>query len=217
LRLRTIGCSPVHRVWLLPVLLALCFGGGIVRAPSTAAQAPVSGEFVARLGASDSFAGIVVGQGKAIAFVCNGTDAGVSVWGWFAGDVTEGHTRLTSTTGLTLDLHFTNSDISGVVTYAGGTYETFQASPLPADSVAGLYRAEGTVADGTFVGGWIILEDLDFRGHLFVAPSGGGGVQPHGTGGYSAGNRTASIMDGSSNTFVTPTRVTSDIIAILIG
>jgi hypothetical protein len=193
------------------VLLALCFGAGIVGGASTAAQAPVSGEFVARLGATDSFAGIVVGQGKALAFVCNGTDANVSVWGWFAGDVTEGHTRLTSTTGLTLDLHFTGSDLSGIVTFADGSFEAFQASPLPQDTVAGLYRAEGTVADGTFVGGWIVLEDLDIRGNVRVTPSGGGPVQTLGTGGFSPGTGTASIMDGSSNTIVTPTRITSDI------
>lgn len=211
------GRSWIFPAWLLSVVIALCAGAFAGNAPAAAAQAPVSGEFAARLGASNSFVGIVVGQGKVLAFVCNGTDANVSVWGWFSGDQTAGHTRLTSTTGLTLDLHFTGSDVSGIVTRPDGTFDTFQASPLPPDSIAGLYHAEGAVADGSFVGGWIVVEDLDVRGGVQVTPIGAGEAQTLGAGGFTAGNRTASISDGSSIKVVTPARITSDTIATVIG
>ncbi|MGH2584462.1 MAG: hypothetical protein ACRDJE_06055 [Dehalococcoidia bacterium] len=82
---------------------------------------------------------------------------------------------------------------------------------------AGLFRLDETLADQTVVGGWIVLNDGARRGQLQITDGTSNTLRPAGTGGFNAQSGTASISDGTSNTIVTAVKITSGIIAILIG
>jgi hypothetical protein len=140
--------------------------GGTVMAKPAAAQSPLNGEFVARLGATDSFAGIVVGQGKVLAYVCNGTDAGVSTYGWFRGDLTGDRLQLTNPNGLVLELAFNsqNNLFDGRFILADGAFEDFNTARANNDT--GLFINEITSGNQFLQGGWIVENNFDFRGQI---------------------------------------------------
>ncbi|MGH2584463.1 MAG: hypothetical protein ACRDJE_06060 [Dehalococcoidia bacterium] len=143
--------------------------GGTMMTKPAAAQAPLNGEFVARLGATDSFAGIVVGQGKVLAYVCNGTDAGVSTYGWFRGDLTGDLLQLTNPNGLVLELAFNHQSnlFDGRFIVADGTFEDF--STARANDDTGLFINEVTNGNQLITGGWIVENNFDFRGQITIS------------------------------------------------
>jgi hypothetical protein len=193
-KLKTIGAAA-----LTAVTLAV---GGLVTAPTASAaaialsaralavpaqaadaRAPITGSFVARLGATDSYAGIVVGQGKVLAYVCNGTDAAApTVYSWFKGRVRNGKAELTAN-GLRLGIRLARNRGSGNLRLPDGTKTTFRLRA--ATGSAGLYRARKRKNGRVFTAGWVLLSRRAQRGAV-------------------------GIVDGTSNTAVQAPRLDPD-------
>jgi len=217
----------------LMVLTALLIFSARAGNTAAATQPALAGEFVGRVDGSDAFVAVVADGERLFAFVCDGTDDGAGVWEWFRGTLDGDHAQLTNAAGQTLVVELAGDAVLGSVTFADGVAYPFVTEAAIGD--AGLYRLDETLGDRAVVGGWIVLNDGDLRGqaglidpgsdHLidpnpdFNAPGGSGAGAPRftGTGGFNARTGTASISDGTSNAVLMPAKITSGIIAILIG
>ena len=218
-----------RRIWrhlglvsLLSIVVAAMGIGSTAVARSVAAQRQTDGEFIGRTDNPDLFVGVITDGANVFAFVCDGTEAGVSRWGWFRGTASQGDAQLTDANGNALAIRLTGDAVAGSVTFGDGVTNSFQLEKAVRE--AGLFRLETTVGNDTVVGGWIVLPDGDLRGQLqrrpvMAAPAqtAGGSSAFIGTGNFNPQTGTASIKDGTSNTIVMPTRLTPGIIAILIG
>jgi hypothetical protein len=163
---------------------------------------------VGRLSTTDSFAGFVVGRDTVLAYVCNGTDAGVSRYGWFRGTLgPDGSFQGQDSSGNRLSARLIGDSVSGSVTFDDGTAATFQLDRAVRD--AGLFRFERTVSNDTVVGGWIVVNDGDVRGQI-EHRSASGGATFIGTGSFDPVTHTVQIAAGDVNgEFIVP-RVTPD-------
>jgi serine/threonine-protein kinase len=130
---------------------------------------------------------IVVRDGVAIAYVCDGT----RVEAWLRGTAVAGQLRLTGTHSSSLTGGYTRSGATGQVS-VGAKHWTFRARAVSPPS--GLYRATAEVRNAKVVGGWIVLD-----GRQVGVETVDGTPQPAST--LDTASRTA-IVDGATLTAV---------------
>ena len=166
-------------------LLAACLlsGGRTGTVPTRVLAGPAhsvpSGVFVGRVADTDAFVAVVMKERDVVAYVCDGSEAGVSLWGWFAGELVDDHTTLVSTTGMALLLDGSGATPTGAVipTHSkGGTPLAFTTEPATGN--AGLWRAQGIVDDIPVLAGWVVLNDGQQRGALVARGLGFPAVLP---------------------------------------
>jgi hypothetical protein len=152
--------QPTFRIVSLALLvLGLAACGGLPAATPTPA-AP-AGSFVGRVDDSEAFVAVVTfGDGRALAYVCDSE----TIAEWFRGEVQRGQLDLASTAGARLQGMLGPDGWRGSFTAASGAAQTFAAEPASGD--AGLYRAEATLAEANYVGGWILLPGGEQRGAI---------------------------------------------------
>jgi hypothetical protein len=117
----------------------------------------LQGSFVGRTSNPDLFVGVATSDGRAVAYLCNGSTVGE----WFSGSL-DGSGRLAATSrgGSRIELTLTEAGAAGFAVLspaAGGTTVQFNAA-LPGEGIAGLYRAvaqQGGVV--TQLAGWVVL------------------------------------------------------------
>lgn len=142
---------------MLAAALAGCGGDG----DKKAGGAPVTGSFVGTVAGSDAYVAIVVGpRGDALAYV---TDGGWSV-DWLDGTRQGDGTRLSNQGGATLDAKFGPGTVTG--SFARPQSPALKFTARRRAGPAGLYRASHDLADGLYVGGWVVLPDGTARGSV---------------------------------------------------
>jgi hypothetical protein len=160
------------RVWLwacLAMAMAAC------------AQKPAETQhYAGRIGDTDTFVGLATNGSQVLAYVCDGTEAGVSVAEWFRGTVEDGKFALTANDQAQLTGEVTASEAAGELVRADGSTVEFRAAV--AKQPAGLYRLEETTNGETATTGWVKLETGEVRGAYILGgrlgppPPGPGGV-----------------------------------------
>jgi hypothetical protein len=127
-------------------------------------SAPKAQSFAGQATNSEAFVGIVNQDGSLTAYVCDGTETTVNTAEWFNGSAANGAFDLASADGAHLTGAITAQDVTGTLTKADGQSLAFSISP--ASGNAGVYRAEQTTGNGTYVGGWVVLPNGDQRGSV---------------------------------------------------
>ena len=125
-------------------------------------SAPQVRSFAGQATNSEAFVGIVNQNGSLTASVCDGTETTVNMAEWFNGSAANGAFDLTSADGAHLAGAISAQGVTGMMTQADGKSFAFSISPVSGN--AGVYRAEQTTGNGTYVGGWIVLANGDQRG-----------------------------------------------------
>jgi hypothetical protein len=136
-------------------------------------QAAKTTDYAGQIENSKAFIGIATNGTDMLAYVCDGTDAGVTIAEWFKGTITDKSYELTSKGDARLRGQISDSSATGTLTLADGSAFSFSA-PLAAGD-AGLYRHEETKAGAPAITGWVVLNDGDIRGAYVF---GGGALPP---------------------------------------
>ncbi len=127
-----------------------------------------TGGFVGQIKDSEIFIAIVTTNSETIAYICDG----VKVAEWFRGSMAEsGWLELTSKKGWKLRASMSTSNAIGSLILEDSKRMFFIARPI--EGKAGLYRAEKTMENIKYVGGWIVNAKGEQRG----AVVGGGTFQ----------------------------------------
>jgi hypothetical protein len=126
------------------------------------ASAPKVQSFVGQGSNSNAFVGIVNDNGALTAYVCDGTETTINMAEWFKGSASNGAFDLTSENSAHLTGAITAQGVTGTMTQADGRSVAFTIGPVSGN--AGVYRADQTTGNGTYVGGWIVLPNGDQRG-----------------------------------------------------
>jgi hypothetical protein len=130
-------------------------------APAAAAGAP-RGVYVGRVAGTHAFIAVVVGHGRARAYVCDSHHR--AVWlpaGGLRGayvDLAGAHVQVTGSVG--------RSEADGTLTLPDGSRHAFRAFPAPRNGAAGLYRAVKTFNGYRYLAGWILLRGGAQRGEV---------------------------------------------------
>lgn len=126
------------------------------------------GGFVGQIIATDIFVAIVTTGSKTIAYVCDG----IEVAEWFRGSMNEyGWLELISKKGWELTASMGTASAIGSLTIKDNQPIFFTARLV--EGIAGLYRAENTMENTKYLGGWIVNSSGEQRG----AVVGGGTFQ----------------------------------------
>jgi hypothetical protein len=183
--------------WLVWIVFIACLSGGLVATVRPAAAQPAaSGTFVGQVEGSDAFIAIVADGRGVTAYLCDGTPAGVSLWGWFAGEAANGHAELVATNGVVLLLDLSGDAPAGTVITRQG--QRLAVHSEAATGAAGLWRAQGVVGGAALLAGWVVLNDGEQRGGSLA--DGSVRVAPP----LGIRDGTSNIVDGTSNTVVFP-------------
>ena len=129
---------------------------------SGAAQPPPARVFVGALADSDALIAVVLDGRQVLAYVCDGTAAGVDTWGWFAGEAEAPQLTLVATNGAVLLVDLSGETPSGTVINRTGHQHGFGTEAARAP--AGLWRAQGLVAGQPVLAAWVVLNDGSQRG-----------------------------------------------------
>ncbi len=121
-------------------------------------------EYVGRLADSEAFIGISTQNDDVLAYVCDGLGKSVNVAQWFKGKMISNSVAITAGGGFNLNASVAGGDVTGTVTLKDGSKVAFTAGR--AEFPAGFYRAEFTIADNSYVGGWIVLPNGEQRGAI---------------------------------------------------
>ncbi|MBX3084473.1 MAG: hypothetical protein KF716_22740 [Anaerolineae bacterium] len=115
---------------------------------------------------ADLFVGITIFDGRATIYICDGqADKGtVSTAEWFIGAVKDSAIDVTAPSGNSVHVDLTDTDAIGQFTFKDGTIKKFDLKR--GDGQAGLFRSEFTLADVSYVGGWLTLPDGTVRGAI---------------------------------------------------
>jgi hypothetical protein len=169
----------------------------LAQIPSLRSESPrqAPGTFVGQVAGSTFFIGLVIQEGQAVAYLCNGEDIGE----WLKGSVSDGQVTLSNPNGTNLTASLDGRNVRGTVALLGGQSFSFEAVPAKANT--GFFRLVETEGDSRTVSGWILTE-AGLRG----TTSNGGhqigniSLPPAGkpSGGSSSGNNQAS---GGSSCF----------------
>lgn len=166
----------------LPTLFLLLAGFCLTACGRAQTPPSVTGSFVGTVEGTDAFISLVSQTDQQlVAYICDGQ----TISTWFRGERNENQVDLLAPSGVRLQASIENGRVTGSVTLAEGRVHPFTASP--ADGEAGLYRAEQTINDTRYVGGWIVLNDGTQQGLINRISDG-----------------TSNITDGTSNTFTSP-------------
>jgi len=126
------------------------------------ANTPKAQSYVGQISGSDIFIGVVNNNGSLTAYVCDGTETKVNKSEWFKGTASNNSFNLPSANGASLTGEITTDGITGTLTEANGQPISFTLGLSTGD--AGVYRAELTNGNGTYIGGWIVLPSGEQRG-----------------------------------------------------
>ncbi len=126
--------------------------GTAVVAGESVEAAPVPGDHHVGEVTDELWIGVAVDGDDVVVYLCD-DDLGV----WLRGDLVDGRAQLTDAdAGASVDLELTDAGVVGTATLDGvASDEAFEAPPATGDD--GLYRAEVTVEEVHYVGGWIVL------------------------------------------------------------
>jgi hypothetical protein len=115
-------------------------------------------------GNDDEFVGITIFDGRATIYICDGqAEKGtVNKAEWFLGPVVDSIVDVIAPTGNSVHVELTDTAATGQFTFEDGVIKKFVLAR--GDGSAGLYRTEFTLADVTYVGGWLTTADGDVRG-----------------------------------------------------
>ncbi len=152
----------------------------IERIPSPFTTDPqVRDTYLGAVDGSDAYIAVVVADGRAVAFVCDGEQ----LWAWLTGTVTPPVASLTPDTAGKLELsgpdggrltgELRDGAVTGTVTLAGVDGGAFTARPAAADE--GVYRAAVTKDGQPWTLGWILRAD-GMRGLLRSGPNSSAGI-----------------------------------------
>lgn len=156
--LMLVSCAPVSKS---PTLQAASDSGVAVGA--------WSGSYIGQDQAGSTFVAIVVHNGEALAYVCDGN----LVAEWFPGAIAaDGRLELRSSEGWKLEATLDGASVTGYYTSSEGQAVPFTAGPASGD--AGLYRSEFSRDGVAYIGGWVVREDGQQRGSMI----GGGTRRP---------------------------------------
>lgn len=147
---------------------------GLGRPRLAHAQAGPVSTFVGPVQNSNAFIGIVSNGSQVIAYVCDGTDQGATLWGWFDGPLTSPQTQLASSNGLGLLLDTSGTTPHGQVVTRTGDRLDFQTEV--ATGAAGVWEAQAIIDGAAVLAGWVLLNDGQQRGIAAAA----GQAQPVG-------------------------------------
>jgi hypothetical protein len=136
------------------------------------AQPPAGEHYVGRVPGTEAFIAVVLDGDLVLAYVCDGTPEGVSLWGWFSGALGAGSTVLVSTNGHALFLDATGPSPQGHLLTRTG--ESFPFTTELAGQTAGLLRQQGLEDGQPSLSGWIGLNNGEQRGAKMVAGTSGG-------------------------------------------
>lgn len=125
----------------------------------------------------DAYVGVAANGEAFSIYACSGTaDAPGEVHLWFGGDIGEGDAFTADhESGATLEGEFDGGDgVTGTITLPGGATIPLDGFPVDPDADdQGLFRGEGTDADGeAVVAGWVLASADDQRGSLLFVPDG---------------------------------------------
>lgn len=156
-------------------------------------------ELVGKVETTDAFIGLVVNQDRVVGYVCDGTDATVSLSIWFSGAVSKDAFDITAAGVRFVGTVASGKVATGTVTLTDGSTHAF--STEVATPPAGVYADTTSFAGDLF--GWIVLNDGSARGAVksistgFTSPVGGTTVS------------TSGITATVSGVQLSPVRVTS--------
>lgn len=169
---------------LLPLLRATDITP--VRAQAQQGPPPAT-VFVGTVEGTDAAIAVVMDGRTVLAYVCDGTPAGLATWGWFVGDHTDQHLELVATNGAVLLLDLAGEAPAGTLITRTGARHGFATEParLP----AGLWRAQGLVNGEPVLAAWVVLNDGSQRGAQLRS----GSAQPVG------------FIDPTADNFIDPT------------
>lgn len=137
----------------------LLIGSGLLLAACGQTQETASAvPFVGPIPGSQAFVGLVREGNQVIAYVCDAQ----TVAEWFRGELQNDTLNLTSPGGARLQATFEGESATGSFTPTGSAALPFTAET--ATPPAGLFRSDGTVDEGEYVSGLIILPDGQHRG-----------------------------------------------------
>ena len=128
------------------------------------ANTPKAQSFVGQISSSDIFVGVVNNNGSLTAYVCDGTETTVNKAEWFKGSASNNTFNLSSANGASLTGEIKTDGITGTLTEANGQPISFTLGISTGD--AGVYRADLTNSNGTYIGGWIVLPSGEQRGSV---------------------------------------------------
>jgi hypothetical protein len=190
-------------VLLFGLLLVAC---GTEAAPPTATPPAGSGDgfvFVGTVAETQAFIGLVRNATTLTAFVCDGTPTQpTTLWGWFSAGPGSSF-DITNAQGTRLTGSVTATGSSGTLTLASGQVYNFSAA---AAQSGGVFRAEPTTGDKSYVVGWIVQDDGQQRGGALEAST-ARAVTVSAIRNIKDG--TSNIQDGTSNTIRSATLNTS--------
>ncbi len=142
--------------------------------PSAGAAAVVSSPFVGQVASSDALVAVVVEDGKAWAYVCDGTAAKEGkVAAYLTGSVEGSKVVADSDEGVRIDATISGDEVSGEVVLKDGTIKTFVAEK--ASGEAGWFTASEAGTASVELGSWIRTNDGTTRGKVVVAATSGEG------------------------------------------
>jgi hypothetical protein len=127
--------------------------------PEPTRTTPTKATYTARVGGGGGSVAVAVHDGKAIAYVCNGS----TVEGWMRGTVKGTKLVLTGKNNAHLTATYHAGKVTGDVK-AHGTDYSFSAPT--ASKSSGLYEATVSVQGKTIKAGWIVLDDGTQLGSL---------------------------------------------------
>ena len=121
-----------------------------VIADQTVEAAPVAGDHFVGEVTEQLWIGVAIDGNDVTVYLCD-DDRGV----WLRGELVDGRAELTDADA-SVDLELTAAGVAGTVTLGDvATNEVFEAEASSGDD--GLYRAEVTVEQVDYVGGWIVI------------------------------------------------------------
>jgi hypothetical protein len=133
--------------------------------PAPTRTTPTRADFTGRVGGGGGSVAVSVHDGKAVAYVCNGS----TVEGWMRGTVQGNKLVLTGKNNARLTASYHAGKVTGDVA-AHGTDYSFSVSTVSKSSgkSPGLYQAIAVVKGTTIKAGWIVLDDNTQIGSLEI-------------------------------------------------
>jgi hypothetical protein len=157
----------MSRAGRIGLVAGLVVGGLAAVASAAPGVKVVAGSYAGTVEGSDAYVAVYVDEAEkkgakreVTAYVCDGAE----ISEWFDARAKGNTFTLTSDEGARLKVKLREDEASGSFRPEGGEKLRF-AAPV-ADDPAGLYRAEETVDDDEYLGGWIVLPDGTQRGFI---------------------------------------------------
>jgi hypothetical protein len=138
-------------------------------APAPTRTTPTRADFTGRVGGGGGSVAVAVHDGKAVAYVCNGS----TVEGWMRGKVDGDKLVLTGKNNTHLTASYHAGKVTGDVE-AHGTDYSFSVSTVSksVSKSSGLYQATAEVQGKKIKVGWIVLDDYTQVGSVEIDQSG---------------------------------------------